>query len=60
MKERLEIETFTEPFVEENLDIAEQPILEEEPKKSLVRLKSPKKVEILSEVEENKKAHGNY
>ena len=29
--------------------------LEEEPKKSLVRLKSAKKVEILSEVEENKK-----
>lgn len=54
LKERLEIEAVTEPFMEENTDTTE-PILEEEPKKSLVRLKSPKKVEILSEVEENKK-----
>lgn len=58
-KEKRQSEPIIEPLEQEiSPELAEEaPVqgLEEEPKKSLVRLKSAKKVEILSEVEENKK-----
>lgn len=55
-KERIQLEKENEPtLIQETPELFQNPTLEEEPKKPLVRLKSAKKVEILSEVEENKK-----
>ena len=58
LPERIKREEEIEPINETSLNeplIEETIPKEEEPKKSLVRLKSASKVEILSEVEENKK-----
>jgi len=56
LKERIKLEEESEATLQEDVfEITQEETAETEPKKALVRLKSAKKVEILSEVEENKK-----
>lgn len=54
LEEHVVLKTEAEQSYEKEMTLDEETI-EEEPKKSLIKLKSAKKVEILSEVEENKK-----
>lgn len=56
LKERIKLEEESEATLQEEVfEITQEETAATEPKKALVRLKSAKKVEILSEVEENKK-----